>query len=149
MNALWTRPGLRPDVELAVALELSAYELTRAKSPRQLEQAISLNLRLWRTLRQLTEVGWAVCRRETLADTADHVVTMLVAEATPCPDPRDLAFIAGRNLALARDLAGKSAAESAMAALMSGWGGAGGGINAFVLWLIGRLGLEEERYPNA
>ena len=137
MNAMWSRPGLRPDVELAVALELCAWELTRARSPRQLDQAITLNLKLWRSLRRLAEL--ASYRRESLADAADHVVTMLVAEASPCPDPRDLAFIAGRNLSMARDLAGPAASETAMHRLLTHWGGTAGGLHAFAEWLIRRL----------
>lgn len=136
MTAVWTRPGNRLDVELAVALELGALHFTRAHSPRQLEQAISFNLRLWRAIRRLVLVRPDLCEREALADTADHVATMLVVDAAPCPDPRDLAFIAGRNTALARDLAGRSATERALADLMGSWEG---GPRGFDRWLIERL----------
>jgi hypothetical protein len=140
MTALWSRPGNRLDLELAVAFELAALHLTRAHSPRQLDQAISFNLHLWRTVRRLVPVRPELCEREMLSDTADHVATMLVVDASPCPDPRDLAFIAGRNTALARDLAGRAVTERMLAELLEAWNAADPRGRRFERWLTERIG---------
>lgn len=135
MTAVWMRPGNRLDVELAVALDMGARLLTRARSPRQLDQAISYNLRLWRSVRRLAEFHSVLIEREILADAADHVAVMLVVDSSPCPDPRDITFIAGRNIAVARDLAGLAASQRGLAEMLGDWSGAG----RLETWLLERI----------
>jgi hypothetical protein len=138
MNAPWTRQDYRLDVELSVALDLAARHLTQARSNRQLDHAVTFNLRLWRLVRRLAEVCPSLIERDMLVDAADHVAMMLVVDAHPCPDPRDLAFIAGRNLSLARDLAGQVAADCGLGDLLARWSDAGAG-PGFEPWLLDRL----------
>ncbi|MGE5548604.1 MAG: hypothetical protein ACM33T_16990 [Solirubrobacterales bacterium] len=137
MSVQWIRHDHRLDVELAVAFDTAGRLLTRARSPRQLDQAIVFNLRLWREVRRLAERCPTLADRDELADAADHVATMLVVDASPCPDPRDIAFVAGRNLALAGDLAGTTAAARCRDALLAEWGRGGG--HQFEEWLLARL----------
>lgn len=138
MNVQWQRHDHRLDVQLAVALELAAHRLARAKCPDQLDRAIVLNLRLWRAVRRLAERFPALDDREVLGETADYIAVMLVAEATPAPDLRDVTFVAGRNLALARDLAGETAANRARDHLVAEWSDQSAG--RFDDWLVARLG---------
>lgn len=139
MSMEWIRHDHRLDVELAVALEVGARGLSRARSHRQMEDAITFNLRLWRAIRALALRWPSLCDREVLVDTADHVATMLVVDAAPCPDPRDMAFVAGRNLALARDLAGEVASEVTLGRLIDEW--TASGMRSFEHWLLGRFAL--------
>jgi hypothetical protein len=137
MKVQWQRHDHRLDVELAVALEAAGRDLIRARAPAQLDRAIALNLRLWRAVRRLAECCPTLDDRDLMADWADHVAIMLVAEATPCPDPRDLSFVVGRNLSLARDLAGAAAVELARDRLIAEWSNQSGG--RFEEWLLQRI----------
>ncbi|MGE5503290.1 MAG: hypothetical protein ACM31L_02595 [Actinomycetota bacterium] len=148
MTAIWNRPGGRLDAELAVALDATARCLVRARSPRQLEQAVVYTLRLWRAVRRLAPAHPDPDRRELLRDTADHVATMLVLDPRPCPDPRDLAFIAGRCLSLAEHLAGPSAMAGARAALLGRWA-ADDRHDSFEEWLLGRFQSDSQAPAGA
>lgn len=137
MKVHWQRHDHRLDVELAVALEVGARALVKAKSAAQLDRAIVVNLRLWQAVRRLADRCPALDGREMLAATADHVAIMLVAEAVPHPDPRDVAFVAGRSLSLARDLAGEAAANRARDGLVAQW--SAGPACRFEDWMVDRL----------
>ncbi|HSV29904.1 MAG TPA: hypothetical protein VLL76_10100, partial [Candidatus Omnitrophota bacterium] len=97
MSVQWTRHGQRLEAELAVAFEMGYRRLVRARSPGQLDQAITYNLRLWRAARRLALTGRTAGVREDVPDTADLVASLLVAAPKACPDPRDMDFIAGRD----------------------------------------------------
>lgn len=137
MNVQWHGHGHRLDVELAIALEAAWRRLVAARSPRQLESAILFNLRLWRAVRALAEMRPDLGDGDGLVDTADHIATMLVIDASPCPDPRDVAFVAGRNLSLARGLAGEVAAARIGAELMAEWAATSTAV--FDEWLLQRI----------
>lgn len=137
MSVQWTRHGQKLDATLAVAFEMGHRRLVAAKSPRQLDQAITYNLRLWRTARRLAERGSGVSAREDVTDTADLVATLLVLEPKPLPDPRDVDFVAGRNLSIARELAEGSAAARARDTLISEWTTDGSG--SFEDWLLTKV----------
>lgn len=138
MSVQWIRRSHRLDMDLAIALEAGANLLVRAKSARQLDEAVSFNLRLWRAIRGLALRSPSLSEREVLADTADHVAAMLALDAHPCVDPRDMAFVAGRNMALAADLADPAAAQRGRDALVAEWA-AEGGRHRFEGWLLHRL----------
>lgn len=137
MNVQWIRRDQRLDVELAVALDKGADLLVRARSARQMDEAVVYNLRLWRAIRVLSRQCPGLNDREVLGDTADHVASLLAVEAHP--DPRDLAFVAGRNLSLAEDLAGSSAKDVGRDSMLAQWAGEAGGGQRFETWLLGRL----------
>lgn len=137
MSIQWLRRDHRLDVELAVALEHGWRIIVHARAPRQIDRAVAYNLRLWRIVRQMTQRCPNLNDRESLVDTADHVATLLLAESGPCPDSRDMSFIAGRNLSLARDMAGGAAADLARDALMAEWGRSSS--ERFETWLLTRL----------
>lgn len=137
MNMEWRWRGHRMDVELAVALDVTAGRLLAARSACQLERAIASVLRLWRMARSLAEECPTLDERAMLIDAADHVAVLLVADSAPCPDPRDLAFIAGRGLALARDLASEAATMRARDALLAEWSESSR--LRFEDWLLDRL----------
>lgn len=127
----------RLDVDLAVALEVAAVRLVTARTPAQLDAAIRATLRLWRAVRALAARCPSLNDREVVAETAEHVAVLLVAEARPCPDPRDIAFVAGRGMSLARDLAGGAAATGARDALLAEWSASSR--QPFADWLLTRL----------
>lgn len=137
MNVHWRWHDHRLDVELAVALEAVGIRLAAARSPAQLESAIRATLRLWRVVRALAERCPTLDDRDVLAETADHMAVLLVVDARPCPDPRDIAFVAGRGLSLARDLAGEAAAAGARDSLMAEWSASSR--LSFEDWLVDRL----------
>ncbi|MEW5727103.1 MAG: hypothetical protein AB1918_04680 [Pseudomonadota bacterium] len=137
MNMHWRWHDQRLDAELAVALEAVGMRLAAARCPAQLEAAIRAALRLWRAVRALAERCSALDDRELLAETADHMAVLLVADARPCPDPRDIAFVAGRGLSLARDLAGEAASGRARDRLMAEWSASSR--LSFEDWLVDRL----------
>lgn len=137
MSVQWTRHGQKLDATLSVAFEMGHRRLVAARSPAQLDQAITYNLRLWRMARRLAERGNGVSAREDVTDTADLVATLLVVDAAPLPDPRDVDFIAGRDLAIARELAGGWAAERARDTLIFEWSTDGAG--AFEDWLLSKI----------
>lgn len=138
MNVQWIRRDHRLDIELGVALELGGGLLVKARSAGQLDDAIIFNLRLWRAIRVLSQRCPSLNDRELLADTADHIASLLAVEAEPLPDPRDVAFVAGRNLSLASDLAGSAALESGRDALLAQWAAEPGRCR-FDAWLLARL----------
>lgn len=137
MSVQWTRHGHKLDATLSVAFEMGHRRLVAARSPAQLDQAITYNLRLWRTARRLAERGNGVSAREDVTDTADLVATLLVVDAAPLPDPRDVDFIAGRDLAIARELAAGSAADRARDTLIAEWSASGRG--RFEDWLLAKV----------
>ncbi|HTH16449.1 MAG TPA: hypothetical protein VL974_07335 [Magnetospirillum sp.] len=141
MSMEWTRRGDRRAMELSVGLEAAANLLMRAKSARQLDEAVSYNLRLWRTIRNLTEEKPYLVECELLAGTADHVAALLALDAHPCVDPRDLSFVAGRNLALAADLARPETVERSRDALVAEWAHSDAR-RGFELWLLEGLSGE-------
>ncbi len=143
MNVEWRWLGHRLDLELAVALDVTAGRLLAARSAGQLERAVASVLRLWRMTRMLAEGCPTLDERAMLVDAADHVAVLLVADAAPCPDPRDLAFIAGRGLALARDLAGEAATVRARDALLAEWSASSR--RRFEDWLLDRLDVATSR----
>jgi len=138
MSVQWIRRDHRLDLDLAVGLEAGANLLVRARSARQLDEAVTFNLRLWRAIRDLAMRCPGMGEREFLAGTADHVAAMLALDAYPSVDPRDMAFVAGRNMALAGDLGGPQAAERHRDALVAEWA-AQPGAARFEAWLIERL----------
>lgn len=138
MSVLWIRRDHRLDMDLAVGLEAGANLLVRAKSARQLDEAVSFNLRLWRAIRATALRCPSMGEREFLVDTADHVAAMLALDAFPCVDPRDMAFVAGRNMALAADLAAPQASECYRDALVAEWAGQTK-VRQFEHWLLERL----------
>ncbi|CAA7611300.1 hypothetical protein [Magnetospirillum sp. UT-4] len=139
MNVQWTRHDRRLDVDLAVALQACGQALIRATSAGQLDEAVVLNLRLWRSIRALAGRCASLGDRDVLVDTADHVAGLLAVEALPCPDPRDVAFVAGRNLSLAGDLAGPIALQSGRDRLLAEWAADGAAKRRFEPWVIERL----------
>lgn len=142
MNVQWIRRDHRLDIELGVALEVGGGMLVKARSARQLDDAIVYNLRLWRAIRGLSQRCPGLNDREVLADTADHIASLLAVEPDPLPDPRDVAFVAGRNLSLAGDLAGSAALESGRDSLLAQWA-AEPGRSRFDAWLLARLTCAE------
>lgn len=138
MSVQWIRRDHRLEMDLAVGLEAGANLLIRAKSARQLDEAIIFNLRLWRGIRALALCCPTMAEREFLAATADHVAAMLALDAYPCVDPRDMAFVAGRNMALAGDLAAPSVTECYRDSLVAEWA-AQCGRDRFESWLLVRL----------
>lgn len=140
MSIHWFRHDAQVDIELAVALEHGWRMVVTARAAGQIERATSYNLKLWRIVRGLALRWPGLNVRDSLVDTADHVATMLMAEGGP--DPRDLAFIAGRNLSLARDTAAERTIELGRDALLAEWGRCSGG--RFEPWLLGQI----ERHLN-
>ncbi|MCR6630581.1 MAG: hypothetical protein NVV74_11310 [Magnetospirillum sp.] len=138
MSVQWIRRDLRLDMTLAVGLEAAATLLVRAKSVRQLDAAIIYNLRLWRIIRGVALDRPHLSERTQLLDMADHVAAMLALDATPCVDPRDVAFVAGRNLAVAGHLAESQAFDRARDALVTEWAMTDSR-NSFEAWLMERL----------
>jgi len=106
---------------LAVCLDVAGGLLVRAKSARQLDEAVSYNLRLWRIIRIIACDHHAWPERDMLIHVADHVAAMLALDACPCVDPRDLAFVAGRNMSLACDLAAPTPLERGRDLLVAQW----------------------------
>jgi hypothetical protein len=139
MNVQWIRRDHRLDIELGVALGLGGDMLVKARTARQLDEAIVYNLRLWRSVRMLSQCCPGLNDREILADTADHIASMLAVGADPSPDPRDVSFVAGRNFSLAGDLAGAAALENGRDSMLALWA-AEPGKARFDSWLLGRLG---------
>lgn len=121
MSVQWIRRDHRLDMILATCLEAAAALLMRAKSARQLEEAVSYNLRLWRRIRALVLERPHLAEYENLLDIADHVAALLAVDACPCVDPRDMAFVAGRNMALASDLIQSQSPEQARDAQVAEW----------------------------
>lgn len=138
MNVQWIRRDHRLDIELGVALEVGADLLVRARSARQLDQAVSYNLKLWRAIRELSERCPSLNDREVLGDTAIHIASLLAVDADPIPDPRDISFVAGRNFSLAGDLAGSAALQNGRDALLAEWA-AEPGSRRFEAWLLERM----------
>lgn len=137
MSVQWIGHGRRLDIEASVALEQGWRQLVQARSPQQLDSAIVYNLRLWRTLRDLALAHPVLNVGESLEETADHVATMLVLDASPNPDPRDVAFVAGRDLAVANDLLPPPVRARARDGMISEWSASDGG--RFEEWLLDRL----------
>lgn len=138
MNVQWIRRDQRLDIELGVALEVGADLLVRARSARQLDEAVIYNLRLWRAIRELSQRCPSLNDGELLGDTANHVAILLAVDADPIPDPRDISFVAGRNFSLAGDLAGSVALENGRHALMAEWAAEPGRFR-FETWLLARM----------
>lgn len=138
MSVQWIRRDHRLDVLLAVCLDAGANLLVRAKSERQLDEAVSYNLRLWRLIRDLARGRSHWPEREMLIHVADHVASLLALDAQPCVDPRDMAFVAGRNLSLSSDLAGSGGSEQGRDLMVAEWADSGSG-DKFEGWLLGRL----------
>jgi hypothetical protein len=149
MTVTLTRPAIRLDVELAVALELASQQLVRASCPEQLDRAVTFNLRLWRVIRGMVGLRPTLSDRQALMDTADHIATMLVVDASPACDSRDISFVAARNAGLAGDLASPTAIHRAFSELLNGWvdgerlnqtrPGPGPGGKDFECWLLERI----------
>lgn len=138
MSVLWIRRDHRLDMDLAIGLEVGANLLVRAKSARQLDEAVTFNLRLWRAIRTVALRSPGMGEREFLVGTADHVASMLALDAYPSVDPRDMAFVAGRNMALAGDLAAAQMAERHRDALVAEWAGQNSR-HRFEGWLLDRV----------
>ncbi|MBC7906655.1 MAG: hypothetical protein H7Y60_07910 [Rhodospirillaceae bacterium] len=138
MSVQWIRRDHRLDMDLAIGLETGANLLVRAKSARQLDEAVTFNLRLWRGIRAVALCCPGMGEREFLIGTADHVASMLALDAYPSVDPRDMAFVAGRNMALAGDLAAAQVAERYRDSLVAEWA-AQNGPHRFEAWLLERL----------
>lgn len=138
MSVQWLRRDHRQDMLLAVCLDAGANLLVRAKSEKQLDEAVSYNLRLWRRIRELA------CERpqwpegEMLVEVADHVASLLALDAHPCIDPRDVAFVAGRNFALSCDMASGAGPEAGRDIMVAEWAHMGSG-DKFEQWLLARL----------
>ncbi len=107
----WIANGSRLDVELAVALEIAALRIGRAATAAEREAALAYNLRLWRAIRHLAAGAPEVEDRDGLAATA------ALAEHG-C----DGALLAERNVAHARQLAGRAATQGALGSLLEHWG---------------------------
>lgn len=138
MSVQWIRRDHRLDVLLAVCLDAGANLLVRAKSERQLDEAVSFNLRLWRQVREMAAARPHWPERDMLMHVGDHVAALLALDACPCVDPRDLAFVAGRNLSLSCDLAGGMGPEHGRDLLVAEWAGCGAA-DKFEIWLLRRL----------
>ncbi|OAN44349.1 hypothetical protein [Magnetospirillum moscoviense] len=138
MTIHWMPRNASRDAELAVALNACADQLLRASTQGQLEEAVFANLRLWRSIRELCLRNPAFREADELIDSADHVASLLAAQGQLEPHPRDIAFVAGRNMALAGDLAEEQGVETARLALMRDWS-VEGGRTRFESWLIGRI----------
>ncbi len=141
MSVQWIRRDHRLEMVLAVCLDVAGGLLVRAKSARQLEDAVSYNLRLWRQIRAIAcdRRGWP--EREMLIHVADHVAAMLALDACPCVDPRDLAFVAGRNMSLACDLAAPTPLERGRDLLAAQWAAADSplGLESWLLELVASI----------
>lgn len=142
MNVQWIRRDHRLDIELGVALEVGGDLLVRARSARQLDEAVIYNLRLWRTIREMSQRCPGLNDRELLSDTANHVAILLAVDADPVPDPRDISFVAGRNFSLAGDLAGAAALVNGRQTLLAQWASEPGR-SRFEDWLLGRMACQE------
>lgn len=138
MSVQWLRRDHRQDMLLAVCLDAGANLLVRAKSERQLDEAVSFNLRLWRRIRELAcdRPHWP--EREMLVEVADHVASLLALDAQPCVDPRDVAFVAGRNFALSCDMASGANPETSRDVMVAEWAHMDSG-DRFEQWLLARL----------
>lgn len=138
MSVQWLRRDHRQDMLLAVCLDAGANLLVRAKSEKQLDEAVCYNLRLWRRIRELAcdRPHWPEC--EMLVEVADHVASLLALDAHPCVDPRDVAFVAGRNYALSCDMASGASPETNRDMMVAEWADAGSG-DRFEHWLLDRL----------
>lgn len=140
MSVQWIRRDHRLDVLLAVCLDAGANLLVRAKSGRQLDESVSFNLRLWRLIRELAYQRPLWPEREAMIHVADHVASLLALDACPCVDPRDMAFVAGRNLSLSCELSGVAAPEHIRDQLVAEWAGSASSAK-FERWLLDRLQL--------
>ncbi len=138
MTIHWMPRSVSRDAELAVALNACADLLLRASAATQMDEAVHANLRLWRSIRERCLRNPPFREAEELIDSADHVASLLAAESRSEPHPRDIAFVAGRNMALASDLAAESDIESARMALLRDWS-AEVGRARFEAWVIGRV----------
>lgn len=138
MSVQWLRRDHRQDMLLAICLDAGANLLVRAKSEKQLDEAVSYNLRLWRHIRELACALPHWPEREMLVEVADHVASLLALDAHPCVDPRDLAFVAGRNMSLSCDMASGASPENCRDSMVAEWVHMGGG-EKFEQWLLARL----------
>jgi len=138
MTIHWMPKSTCRDSELAVGLNACADLLLRASSLTQMEEAVKANLRLWRSIRERCLRNPHFREAEELIDSADHIASMLAADSRSEPQPRDIAFVAGRNMALASDLAPDNEVETVRLALMREWS-AEGGRAGFEAWLLGRI----------
>lgn len=137
MTVQWTHHTRRLGVELAVALDTGARLLNRATSPEQVEAAVLYNLGLWRRIKALAAADAHAGNAEALEAAADHITTMLLVEASPWPNGRDVAIIAIHNAALAGDIAGRTAIAAAATRLRSQWSAESP--LSFERWLLNRL----------
>jgi hypothetical protein len=140
MTIHWGRPDPRQDVELAVALNSCADLLLKARTEEQVDEAIRANLRLWRSIRERCLRNPAFREAEELIDSADHVTTLLAAETHAIPHPRDVAFVAGRNMALASELADDARIEDGRLGLLRQWS-TDEKRQRFESWLLGRIAV--------
>jgi hypothetical protein len=138
MSVQWIRRDHRLDMLLAVCLDAGANLLVRAKSERQLDEAVSYNLRLWRQIRETARLRAHWPERDMLIHVADHVAALLALDACPCVDLRDIAFVAGRNLSLAGELAGAAGPENGRDHFVAEWAEANS-TDKFEPWLLDRL----------
>lgn len=140
MSVQWIRRDHRLEVVLAVCLDVAGNLLLRAKSERQLDEAVNYNLRLWRAIREMVRdrPHWPEC--DLLVHVADHVASMLALDASPCVDPRDLAFVSGRNMSLACEMMVGAPLEYGRDVLVADWAAAGSPLR-FEVWLLDRLAV--------
>ncbi|HLO76029.1 MAG TPA: hypothetical protein VK196_06185 [Magnetospirillum sp.] len=138
MSVQWIRRDHRQDMVLAVCLDAAANLLMRAKSDRQLEEAVSYNLRLWRIIREMARERPLWPDGDMLSHVADHVASLLALDACPCVDPRDMAFVAGRNMSLSCDLAGGGQPDHYRDRLVAEWAGSHSSAR-FETWMLERL----------
>lgn len=138
MSMQWIRRDHRLDVLLAVCLDAGANLLVRAKSGRQLDEAVSYNLRLWRQIRECARDRPHWPESDAMIHVADHVAALLALDACPCVDPRDIAFVAGRNMSLSCDLAGALPPEHSRDQMVAEWADVGSAVK-FETWLLDRL----------
>jgi len=140
MTIQWRPRVGREDLELAVALNACADLLLRAQTNAQMDEAVRANLRLWRTIRERCMQHPLDYDADELMDSADHVAALLAAEYQSTPHPRDIAFVAGRNLALAGDFGADADVQGRFAHLMRQWSESGDRAR-FENWLLHRVAL--------
>lgn len=107
----WTNHGIRLDIALAVVLEVSVLELSRADSDDQRRRAVAFNCRLWQVAAALAPTAPLAEDRAALQNTA----AMVAGGA------RDMAQMAELNRRFARLLAGRAATDGALGQILDRW----------------------------
>lgn len=109
--AAWTQYGVRLDIALAVVMEVSVLQLSRAESAVQREQAISFNDDLWSVVADLAPG----------APLSEDSVALANTAAVVAAGGRRVDQLIELNRCFARLLAGRAATDGALGNILDRW----------------------------